>query len=134
MARLDPYDPQCPTRALLERIADKWTVLIVGYLKDGTKRHAAIRRGVGGISQKVLTQALRRMERDGLVVRRSYPTVPPQVEYTLTPAGLSLVDLVERVHAWAVDNTAVVLRAQQKFDAVEEPQRTELPEPKVPST
>lgn len=117
MAAFNPYDPACPTRALLERIADKWTVLVVGCLKDGTKRFSEIKREIGGISQKVLTQVLRQLERDGLVSRTVHPTVPPQVEYTLTAEGRTLVDLVERVHAWAMQHTAVVLRAQQRFDA-----------------
>src|SRR4029434_6187509 len=78
-------DAQCPSRLVLDRIADKWTALIIQVLAHGTKRYAALQREIGGISQKMLTQTLRSLERDGLVQRKVYPVVPPRVEYSLSP-------------------------------------------------
>src|SRR5437016_12142553 len=77
-------DAQCPSRLVLDRIADKWTALIIQVLAHGTKRYAALQREIGGISQKMLTQTLRSLERDGLVQRKVHPVVPPKVEYSLT--------------------------------------------------
>ena len=88
----DVFNSMCPTRAVLDRVADKWSVLIVQRLSGGTMRFAQIRRAVDGISQKVLTNTLRGLERDGIVTRRIYASVPPRVEYSLTTWGdLSLV-------------------------------------------
>jgi DNA-binding HxlR family transcriptional regulator len=112
----DPYQPTCPTRLVLERIADKWTVLIVGRLAEGTKRFGELQRELGGISQKMLTQVLRGLERDGLVKRQVYATVPPKVEYSLTPAGRTLIDLLERIRSWAIEHVSTVLAAQRRFD------------------
>lgn len=112
----DPYQPTCPTRLVLSRIADKWTVLIVGRLAGGTKRFGELRRAVPGITQKVLTQALRSMERDGFVTRRVYAEVPPRVEYTLTPLGQSLVGLLDALRVWAIEHIPEVLDAQTGFD------------------
>jgi DNA-binding HxlR family transcriptional regulator len=112
----DPYQPTCPTRLVLERIADKWTVLIVGRLAEGTKRFGELQRELGGISQKMLTQVLRGLARDGLVKRQVYPTVPPKVEYSLTPAGRTLIDLLERIRSWAIEHVSTVLAAQRRFD------------------
>jgi DNA-binding HxlR family transcriptional regulator len=84
------FDSNCPTRQVLDCIADKWTVLIIRRLADGTLRFAQLRRSVDGISQKVLTNTLRTLERDGIVTRRIYASVPPKVEYSLTSLGHSL--------------------------------------------
>ena len=78
-------DPRCPSRLVLARIADKWTALIIQVLASGTKRYAVLQREIGGISQKMLTQTLRSLERDGLIERKVYPEVPPKVEYALEP-------------------------------------------------
>ena len=91
------FDSHCPTRQVLNLIADKWTVLIIRRLADGTLRFAQLRRSVDGISQKVLTNILRSLERDGIVTRRIYASVPPKVEYSLTTLGRSLCDLVEGI-------------------------------------
>jgi len=85
-------DAQCPSRLVLDRIADKWTALIIQVLAHGTKRYAALQREIGGISQKMLTQTLRSLERDGLVQRRVHPVVPPKVEYSLTRLGRTLIE------------------------------------------
>src|SRR5947199_8175297 len=85
-------DAQCPSRLVLDRIADKWTALIIQVLAHGTKRYAALQREIGGISQKMLTQTLRSLERDGLVQRKVHPVVPPKVEYALTRLGRTLIE------------------------------------------
>jgi len=85
-----PYRADCPTRRILDRIGDRWTVLIVGALWDGSARFSELRRRVEGVSQKMLTQTLRGLERDGLVRRTVYPEVPVRVEYALTEAGRTL--------------------------------------------
>ena len=77
----DPYARDCPTRALLDRIGDRWTVLVVGSLADGPLRFSQLARRVDGVSQKMLTQTLRALEADGLVTRTQYPEIPPRVEY-----------------------------------------------------
>jgi len=80
-------DRSCPSRLILDHLADKWAVLIVVRLASGTMRFAELRRAIDGISQKMLTVTLRDLERDGLVVRKLYASVPPKVEYSLTPLG-----------------------------------------------
>ncbi len=114
--RWNVYDPDCPTRRVLDRIADRWTVLIVGSLQEGTLRFGELRREVAGISQKVLTQTLRGLERDGIVSRRIYASGPPRVEYSLTPLGRSLTGLLESVRDWAESNIEAVLSAQKMHD------------------
>jgi len=91
----------CASREALDRIADKWTALIIRVLADGTKRHSELRREIGGVSQKMLTQTLRSLERDGLVARKVHPVVPPMVEYSLTPLGKSLTEPLEAICRWA---------------------------------
>jgi DNA-binding HxlR family transcriptional regulator len=99
--RPNVYDPACPTRRALDLIANKWTALIVCLLGDRPHRFNELRRTVGGISQKVLTERLRELERDGLVWRRVYDTVPPSVQYGLTPLGLTLHEPLDAVTHWA---------------------------------
>jgi DNA-binding HxlR family transcriptional regulator len=112
----DAYNERCPTRMVLDRIADKWTVLIVGALEEKTKRFGELRREVGGVSQKMLTQTLRGLERDGVVVRTVYASVPPKVEYSLTPLGRTLVRILEEIREWSEHNIENVLRARDDFD------------------
>jgi DNA-binding HxlR family transcriptional regulator len=100
-SRPSVMDPECPSRTVLERIADKWTALIIHVLADGTKRHNELRRQIAGVSQKMLTQTLRSLENDGLVERKIYPVVPPKVEYSLTPLGRSLIEPLEAICRWA---------------------------------
>ena len=94
-------DPNCPARHVLDFISDKWTGLIIRELARGTKRHSQLQRSIGGISQKMLTQTLRTLERNGLVERTVYPVVPPMVEYALTPLGFTLVEVLTPVLTWA---------------------------------
>ena len=113
----DPYDRNCPSRRLLDRIGDRWTVLIVGILaEEGPIRFGELARRVDGISQKMLTQVLRGLKRDGLVRRTVYATVPPKVEYSLTSLGLSLVEILEPFHSWLSANMDQVLAARAAFD------------------
>ena len=117
-AGYDPMNAQCPTREILARIADKWSMLVVTALEPGTKRFSQLRRDVDGITQKMLTQTLRGLERDGLVVRQAYPTVPVTVEYTLTPLGRSLARAVDTIRAWAIENIEDVHEARVAYDAL----------------
>lgn len=110
------YDAACPTRLVLNRIADKWTVLVVSSLELGTKRFSTLQREIGGVSQKMLTQTLRGLERDGLVQRTIYPTVPPKVEYALTPLGRTLVGLVDAIRVWSEQHIEEVMQAQTSYD------------------
>ena len=94
-------DAQCPSRLVLDRIADKWTALIIQVLSRGTMRYTALRREIGGISQKMLTQTLRSLERDGLVQRKVHPVVPPKVEYVLTRLGRTLIEPLQGLCRWS---------------------------------
>jgi DNA-binding HxlR family transcriptional regulator len=110
------YDAQCPTRLVLNRIADKWSILVVSSLENETKRFSTLRREIGGVSQKMLTQTLRGLERDGVVTRTIYPCVPPKVEYSLTPLGRTLVSLLDAIRVWSETHIEEVLKAQSTFD------------------
>lgn len=94
--------PACPVETTLLLIGDKWKVLILRDLRDGTKRFGELKKSVGGISQKVLTSHLRQMEEKGLVSRKVYPVVPPKVEYTLTDLGMSLGPVLESMAIWGL--------------------------------
>jgi DNA-binding HxlR family transcriptional regulator len=100
----------------VDGIADKWTVLIVGALEEKTKRFGELRREVGGVSQKMLTQTLRGLERDGVVARTVYASVPPKVEYSLTRLGRMLVRILEEIREWSEHNIEDVLKARNDFD------------------
>lgn len=104
----DPYVHDCPSRRLLDRIGDRWTVLLIGTLEDGPMRFSQLSRRVDGISQKMLTQTLRSLEADGLVVRTAYPEIPPRVEYELTDLGRSLLDPLQALVTWASEHMAEV--------------------------
>src|SRR2546425_10264171 len=99
-------DAQCPSRLVLDRIADKWTALIIQILARGTMRYAALQREIGGISQKMLTQTLRSLERDGLVQRTVHPVVPPKVEYALTRLGRTLIEPLHGLCRWSEKHLA----------------------------
>lgn len=102
---------------LIGRVADKWTMIIIEVLAEqGTMRFSRLAEAVTGISQKMLTQTLRAMERDGLVERRVYPVVPPKVEYTLTPLGFGLGEAFCGVWKWAEENLKRIENARAYFD------------------
>lgn len=107
-------DAECASRKVLDRIADKWTALIIRVLSDGTKRHNELKRRIPGVSQKMLTQTLRSLERDGIVHREVYPVVPPMVEYSLTPLGHSLIEPLEAICRWAETHLAELEAAWAK--------------------
>jgi DNA-binding HxlR family transcriptional regulator len=111
-----PYRADCPTRRILDRIGDRWTVLIVGALWDGSARFSQLRRRIEGISHKMLTQTLRGLERDGLVRRTVYPEVPVRVEYALTEAGRTLREPLRALEEWAITHLGDVSAAQQAYD------------------
>ncbi|MDZ4111485.1 MAG: helix-turn-helix domain-containing protein [Brevundimonas sp.] len=113
----DVYSAACPTRQLLDRVADKWTVLVLTLLQDEPMRFNALRRRIDGVSQKMLSQTLRRLERDGLVTRTVTPTVPVSVSYALTPLGGTLVEALQAMIVWAEDNMGEVAEAQLAHDA-----------------
>ena len=111
------FDPSCPTRVILDRIGDKWTVLVVLRLRNGPLRFTELRAEIGGVAPKVLTQTLRRMERDGLVTREVFAEVPPRVVYKLTPMGESLLKPITAVTEWAEEHVPAISAAQQQYDA-----------------
>ena len=104
---------------VLARVGDKWTVLVVGTLGDGPKRFNELRRALGSISQRMLTLTLRALERDGLVTRTVFATIPPRVDYELTRLGHSLLDPVSGLSLWARQNRSAIEAARRQFDAAE---------------
>lgn len=113
------YAEACPSRAILELIADKWTLLILPALRRGRLRNGELMRAIGGVSQKMLTQTLRELERNGLVRRIDHQEVPPRVEYELTELGRSLSDLMRKLDGWVESNLQAVLSARAEFEARE---------------
>jgi DNA-binding HxlR family transcriptional regulator len=116
------FDPQCPTRTLLDRIGDKWTVLVVSALHEGPLHFGALKRAVGGVAPKVLTSVLRSLERDGILTRRVYTASPLRVEYALTPLGQSLYSAVDQLRAWAEGNMTRINRARAQHAAIRQDQ------------
>jgi DNA-binding HxlR family transcriptional regulator len=111
------YSASCPTRQILDRVGDKWAVLILLQLRDDTRRFNQLRRAIEGISQKMLSQVLKSLERDGLIRRRVIATVPVTVEYSITPLGATLAGAVDPLRDWAERNLKEVLAAQRRYDA-----------------
>jgi DNA-binding HxlR family transcriptional regulator len=104
---------------VLARVGDKWTVLVVTVLGDGRKRFNELRRALGSISQRMLTLTLRGLERDGLVTRTVFPTIPPRVDYELTKLGHSLLEPVSSLGLWARQNRSAIQDARRRFDGAE---------------
>lgn len=118
--RYDEYNTlwaNCPSRHVLEMIADKWTVMVIYSLSKGTARHSELMHMISGISQKMLTQTLRHLEAGGLVRRTVYAVVPPRVEYALTPLGETLLEPVAAIKKWAEDHIEEIAAAQEQFEA-----------------
>jgi DNA-binding HxlR family transcriptional regulator len=113
----DVYLRGCPSRTVLEVVANKWTHLVVCALRDGPKRFGEIRRRLEGVTQKMLTQTLRTLERDGLVTRTQYPTIPPRVDYELTDLGQDIVVLLDGVIRWSEDHVFEITAARARYDA-----------------
>jgi DNA-binding HxlR family transcriptional regulator len=116
MTTPNPYDADCPTRLILDRIGDKWAVLILGLLDGEPVRFNQLRRSIEGLSQKMLSQTLKSLERDGLVLRRAYPTVPVTVEYAITPLGRTLAATLDALRLWAEAHIGEVQAAQKRYD------------------
>lgn len=113
----DAFLAQCPTRDLLDTLADKWTCLVVAALRDGDRRYSDIGRTVAGVSQKMLTQTLRALERDGLITRTVTASVPVRVDYDLTPLGRSLLPVMAAIKSWAEANMDQVQAARRSYDS-----------------
>ena len=114
--KIDTSADDCQAIAeTLDRIGDKWTVLVVGVLEPGPLRYNEIRRAVDGISQRMLTLTLKELERDGLVTRTMYPTIPPRVDYELTQLGRNLMTPLRSLYDWAVKHRPAMLAARKRF-------------------
>lgn len=129
-ARASVLKPQCPSRIVLDRIADKWTALIIQVLANGTQRYAALQRAIGGISQKMLTQTLRSLERDGLVLRKVHPVVPPKVEYSLTRLGRTLIDPLNGLCRWSERHLPELQANRTRARTLDPPSAPVAPAPK----
>jgi DNA-binding HxlR family transcriptional regulator len=112
----DVYDSDCPSRQVLDRIGDTWSVLIVGALARGPRRYSELAARIQGISPKMLTQTLRGLERDGMISRTVFPVVPPRVDYALTDLGRSLLGLVSALETWAEAHISDVAQARAAYD------------------
>ncbi len=112
----NPFERNCPSRQLLDRIGDRWTVLVISALDDGPQRFSQLHTTVDGVSQEMLTQTLRALERDGLLTRTVYPEVPPRVEYELTNTGRSLLAPLRALTQWSTENMDAVWKSQQTYD------------------
>ncbi len=107
----------CPAvRDVLSRVGDKWSVLLIGQLGAGPRRFSDLRRSIEGISQRMLTLTLRGLERDGMITRTVFPTLPPSVEYALTPLGHTLLEPIKGLAKWAESNRVAIQDARSKFD------------------
>lgn len=106
---------KCPIRDILDGIGDRWSLLVLWSLSEGTLRFTALKREIGDISQRMLAQTLRGLERDGFISRKAYPTIPPRVDYALTPLGRSFLKQLEALVAWADGNHAAVRSARAAY-------------------
>ena len=112
----DAFLSQCASRTVLNALADKWTCLLVDALKSGPVRFGGLRRKLDGITQKSLTPSLRTMERDGIVVRTVYPTIPPRVDYELSELGQSVITLMAGIKLWSETHVTEILAARDRYD------------------
>ncbi|WAP50674.1 helix-turn-helix domain-containing protein [Arthrobacter sp. ATA002] len=111
-----PEHPDCGIRDVLDRVGDKWSVLVIVELASGTRRFRELQRAIDGISQRMLTLTVRRLERDGLLTRTVYPTVPAQVTYELTDRGASLTHLVKQLADWSLGSRNAIARSRAEYD------------------
>ncbi len=107
----------CEVRQILDRIADKWSLLVISLLQEKTMRFNELKREIDGISQRMLTVTLRQLERDGLVCRTVYPVVPPRVEYCLSPLGTTLLGTIQALVVWTEQHQLEIAQARAEFDA-----------------
>lgn len=113
----NPFNASCPSQDILALIGGKWSMLLLCILGDGPVRTGELGRRAGGISQKMLTQTLRELERHGIVHRKDFSEVPPRVEYSLTPLGRSLAQLVRRLEEWVESNYSRMTRVALSYDS-----------------
>jgi DNA-binding HxlR family transcriptional regulator len=111
----EPRIKECPIRDVLDRIGDRWSVLVLSALADGSRRFTALKREIGDISQRMLAQTLRRLEEDGYVTRTAFATIPPRVDYALTPLGRSLLDSIAVLVSWAGTHHEEVRQARRAY-------------------
>ena len=111
------YSRDCPSQGILTLIGSKWSMLVLCSLKDGARRTHELKRRLGGVSSKMLTQTLRELERHGIVHRQDFGEVPPRVEYRLTPLGRSLSALIVDIEAWVTTNYTRMTSVARKYDA-----------------
>ena len=112
----DVYSRMCPSRGVLEHVTSRWGVLVLAALSERTHRFSELRRRVDGVSEKMLAQTLQTLERDGFVLRRAFPVIPPHVEYSLTDLGAEAADLVVQLAMWAQRRVPDVLAAREAAD------------------
>lgn len=112
----DAFLRNCASRAVLDLLTNKWVCLVIGALRPGTLRFGELRRRLDGITQKMLTQTLRDLERAGLVHRAVYPSVPPRVEYSLSPLGANVGGLMDAIRVWSETHIDDIRRAQEEYD------------------
>jgi DNA-binding HxlR family transcriptional regulator len=110
------YEDDCGIRDVLDRIGDKWSVLVIVELVSGSRRFGELQRAVPGISQRMLTLTTRRLVRDGLLDRSVRPTIPPQVDYRLTPMGTSLAEAITALAAWSREHRELIAAARERWD------------------
>jgi DNA-binding HxlR family transcriptional regulator len=115
--QFDAYMATCPSRQLLDQLSGKWVTLVVKSLLDGPQRFSALSRQLAGVSQKMLTQTLRGLERDGVLTRTVTPSVPVRVDYALTPLGRSLAGILSALKAWAEEHMPEVADSRAAYDA-----------------
>lgn len=113
MQRGEVLAPECPSREILKHVTSQWGVLVLIVLLEGTHRFSQLRRKIGGVSEKMLTQTLQQLEKDGFLKRVSYPVVPPHTEYSLTPLGEGIGRQVEAMTDWIEENIDLILQAQK---------------------
>lgn len=116
LPRPDVFAPDCPSRLILEHVTSRWGVLALAALLDGTLRFSELRRRLPGVSEKMLTQTLRTLERDGFVRRRPRPVIPPHVDYDLTPLGEEAALRVHGLARWTEAHVADVAAAREAYD------------------
>ena len=128
LPKADP-DPACPVCGILDQVGGKWTALVISHLAAaaGPLRFSEIKRRVGGVSQRMLTETVRSLERDGVLLRTVYSTIQPKVEYSLTSLGASLVGPVQALVSWALDHREPIQQARSRFD-----RRRAAPAPALP--
>lgn len=112
----DVYNRMCPSRGVLEHVTSRWGVLVLAALSERTHRFSELRRRVDGVSEKMLAQTLQTLERDGFVLRRAFPVIPPHVEYSLTGLGAEAAELVVQLAEWAQRRVPDVLAAREAAD------------------